>query len=183
VVSTWSGYRDGGLRDTIPSRVVVVLPEGEEVDATTQDSEEGNQTESITEEAWSATPTPGKEGMIDVTPTPRPIPRTQIPTPILEAAPAPTEGIGVIICSYPWDCATATAVACSESGLDPLESNPSGAKGLFQLMPVHAWRFTARGWNYWTDWDDPVKNAAIAYEIWIEQGWAPWMSSWPWSCN
>ena len=93
------------------------------------------------------------------------------------------ESVATIICSYPWDCATAVGVACSESELWPLAANPSGARGVFQLMPEHAWRFTERGWDYWTDWSDPVKNIAIAYELQAEQGWTPWMSSWPWSCN
>ena len=148
VVPARSGSRNGSVRDSIPSRSVVLLPQGEKV---------------------------------DVTPTSVPIP-TPMPTAIPLPPPEAATDVGAIICSYSWDCGTAVAVACSESELWPLAANPSGARGVFQLMPVHAWRFAARGWNYWTDWDDPVRNTAIAYELWSEQGWTPWMSSWPWSC-
>lgn len=134
------------------------------------------------------------EATISRTPLLEPVPTiAAAPAPLTPAEPEPPAppalrqdpvagDVGAIICSYPWPCGAATAVVCAESGFSPTASNPSGARGLFELMPVHAWRFERRGWDYWTDWGDPEKNTAIAYELWAEQGWTPWLSSWPWSC-
>ena len=47
-----------------------------------------------------------------------------------------------------------------------------------QLMPIHAWRFTRQGWDYWVDVFVPERNVAIAYELYLEQSWNPWLSSW-----
>ena len=47
--------------------------------------------------------------------------------------------------------------------------------GWFQIaVKYHAWRFTAHGWDIWTDCWDAGKNSTIAHEIWAEQGWRPW---------
>ena len=86
------------------------------------------------------------------------------------------------ICSYSWGCETALRIvygptaACptGESNGDPNAISWAGSRGLFQLMPVHAWRFTARGWDYWTDWMDVEKNVAVAHDLWLERGWAAW---------
>lgn len=111
----------------------------------------------------------------------------------VEASPAPVEepveevvvepaipeltGIEAILCSYDWPCWKALDVGYCESGPDLIAGyNAHGAAGTMQLMPVHAHRFAARGWNFYDDALDPVKNIAIAYELWLEQGW------WPWAC-
>ena len=94
---------------------------------------------------------------------------------------APPEILSIII-TYDWDCETALRIvygptaACptGESNGDPNAISWAGSRGLFQLMPVHAWRFTARGWDYWTDWMDVEKNVAVAHDLWLEQGWIPW---------
>jgi LysM repeat protein len=53
----------------------------------------------------------------------------------------------------------------------------AGERGLFQISPVHRWRFTRRGWS-WADAFVPERNIAIAFEIYSEaKGW------WPWSCR
>ena len=122
-------------------------------------------------------------GEVDALPTATPTPVATVAPPTPEPAPLPElTDIQAVICSYSWPCETAIAVACSESELWPLAENPSGARGVFQLMPVHAWRFAQRGWDYWTDWSDPEKNIAIAHELWADQGWTPWLSSYPWGC-
>jgi len=81
-----------------------------------------------------------------------------------------------LICALDWPCAGALAVARCESGPDyyaaPWE-NP-GHRGAFQLGSVHAWRFTAHGWNWEMDGLVLERNVAVAYEIWVEQGWRPW---------
>lgn len=41
-------------------------------------------------------------------------------------------------------------------------------------MPVHAWRFAARGWSFYDDALVPERNIAIAYDIWSDSGWRPW---------
>ncbi|OGE33456.1 hypothetical protein A3C99_00135 [Candidatus Daviesbacteria bacterium RIFCSPHIGHO2_02_FULL_37_9] len=64
-------------------------------------------------------------------------------------------------------------VGCESLG-DPTAQNPSGAKGLWQEMPEHAGKYASRGWNYWTDWSDPIKNSVVAVQIKQEQGFAAW---------
>lgn len=87
-----------------------------------------------------------------------------------------------LISSYNWDAAIATKIACDESSFDPFAISWTGARGLFQIMPMHAWRFSRRGWDYWTDAFVPERNVAVAHELWSERIWDPWLSSWPWLC-
>lgn len=62
-----------------------------------------------------------------------------------------------------------------ESSFNPKAANPSsGARGLWQIMPIHAERFTKRGWDYYNDWSDPYKNTVIALEVMKEQGLEAW---------
>lgn len=49
----------------------------------------------------------------------------------------------------------------------------AGERGVAQLHPVHAAKFYTRGWT-WDDAFRPERNLAIAYQIWLDQGWAPW---------
>jgi Lysozyme like domain len=88
----------------------------------------------------------------------------------------PTDGFEAIVCSKPWPCAEAIAVASCESGLDRhgrLDGNwaTNGTNyGLFQINGVHA-----NSWpDFYQDWMDPVKNTEWAFEIWLKSGWAPW---------
>lgn len=82
--------------------------------------------------------------------------------------------IAALVCSYTWDCAKALRVFRCESGDDLIAGFESGHAGTAQIAPVHAWRFEQHGWDYWQDGADPVKNIAIAYEIFTEQAWVPW---------
>lgn len=77
--------------------------------------------------------------------------------------------------------ANAVATAGGESSLDPTNTNPSGAKGLFQILePAHpefkeAWakQGTVLGW------DDPLTNTAMAYMVWKAKdggSWSPWQA-------
>lgn len=66
----------------------------------------------------------------------------------------------------------ALRVAGCESGWDPRAIGGAGEQGLFQIHPVHFWRFRARGPGISAM--DPVANARVALEIWTEEGWAPW---------
>lgn len=56
-----------------------------------------------------------------------------------------------------------------ESGGDPSAKNPrSSATGLFQIMGF--WQKVWPG-----DYTDPWTNAAVAYQIWLSQGFAAWV--------
>lgn len=81
------------------------------------------------------------------TPTPPPAVTTAVAPPV-----KPQEGsIEALICSYPWPCQEALAVARAESGLHPYAYNASGACGLFQLLPCAC--------------VDPVCNVEYAYRV------------------
>ena len=54
--------------------------------------------------------------------------------------------------------------------------SPTGDRGLMQINQIHAGKFAAHGWNYWTDAYDPVKNLVIAREIYDAQGCQAWAS-------
>lgn len=107
----------------------------------------------------------------DGAPTPEPTP-VPVPTPEPDAT-VYAQSIPDIICSEPWPCSTALAVAQCESGLDPNAYNPvSGASGLYQLlMSYHAWRL------HGASPFDPQANTDAAYSLYEEQGWGPWQSS------
>lgn len=74
------------------------------------------------------------------------------------------------ICSLPWPCSEAVSVAACESTLQPWRTN-GDHYGLYQLRgSLHAWRWP----DFWGTWMEPLRNAQMAYELWFEQGWAPW---------
>lgn len=52
-----------------------------------------------------------------------------------------------------------------ESRHDPAAVNPSGARGLWQITPVHEDKFAARSWDYWKDWSNAYRNTIVAIEI------------------
>jgi hypothetical protein len=86
----------------------------------------------------------------------------------------PSGSISDIICSvFGSTCGMAVKVAGCESGLDPNARNPSGASGLFQLMPVH--------WEGKFDPFDPAANARYAYGL--SNGGTDWYSHWSWSSD
>ena len=62
----------------------------------------------------------------------------------------------------------AIAVAECESHLDPLAHNPSGAAGLFQLMPVH---WEAQGYDPY----NAATNTRIAWHLYSNSGWSAWV--------
>jgi hypothetical protein len=54
---------------------------------------------------------------------------------------------------------------------NPNAINPaSGTRGIFQIHPIHASKWP----DFWTAWMNPVRNAQMAYDIWLVQGWSPW---------
>jgi len=84
----------------------------------------------------------------------------------------PAEGsIADVICSYPWPCSEAVAIAQCESTLRPDAISWTGESfGLFQVHSLHAYRWP----DFWESWSDPVRNTEYAFELWSEHGWAPW---------
>lgn len=68
----------------------------------------------------------------------------------------------------------ARRIVYCESKFNPMALNPSGASGLWQIMPIHAHRFTKRGWDYWQDRFDPYKNSVVAVEIMQSSGTGAW---------
>lgn len=61
----------------------------------------------------------------------------------------------------------AAAIALAESGGNPRAMNPSGARGLWQIMPVN--NDVVHG-----DVFDPAVNAKAAYAVYKRQGWHAW---------
>ena len=105
------------------------------------------------------------------------LPPTPVPPLPIPAAGNPVVSytdLGATVARYGWPINEAFAVVDCESGWDPLAVSWAGARGLMQLMSVHAWRFARRGWDYWVDVFVPERNVAIGYELWLEQGWGIW---------
>lgn len=72
------------------------------------------------------------------------------------------------------DDSEALAVARCESGYDPRARNGSH-HGLFQLSQrYHEGRAASLGYE-WSDMWDPGKNTAVAFDLWKDSGWGPWV--------
>lgn len=75
------------------------------------------------------------------------------------------------------DCKMALAIASAESGLRcnavNINDNNTADLGVFQLNTVHL----KKGGD-WTlaNMGDCYKNVDLAYEMWKEQGWNPWVA-------
>ncbi len=96
-----------------------------------------------------------------------------------EADDAP-EGRAALICSVGFpDCQKALRVALCESGPDYSAPFDGLHVGPFQIAEAyHADKFTAHGWDYYEDGDDPYRNSVVALEILNNaSGW--WPADWP----
>ena len=67
---------------------------------------------------------------------------------------------------------TAIGVAWEESGANASAQNPSGARGLFQMMPVAA---RDVGMSY-DKMKDPIYNSTAAAKLHGKHGWSPWVA-------
>lgn len=65
-----------------------------------------------------------------------------------------------LISSYDWPVGTACRIMLCESSGDPNARNRSGATGLFQILGGPT---------------DPAENVALAYSMWSDRGWQPWV--------
>lgn len=119
--------------------------------------------------AVAPTLTPSPTPLETLSPTENPY----IPIPVVAY---PEGSVEALICTYPWPCGQAVAVASCESGLgmdgylDGWWASSAGNYGLFQINSVHAGKFT----EFWDRWMDPAYNIEMAFTIWSEQGWRPW---------
>jgi hypothetical protein len=66
----------------------------------------------------------------------------------------------------------AVGVAWEESGANASAQNPSGARGLFQIMPQTA---KGIGANY-GKLKDPIYNSSAGYKVYKSQGWGAWVA-------
>ena len=67
---------------------------------------------------------------------------------------------------------TAYAIAMAESGLNCKKKSNTSDYGLMQIhLPLHQWRFDKFGGK----WDDCWDNVKVAYQIYKEQGFNPWV--------
>lgn len=68
-----------------------------------------------------------------------------------------------------WAAERMIRIAQCESGYLPTAQHPrSGAAGIWQIMP-----FWQRAWP--GDYFDPWTNGAVAYQIWLVQGFGAWV--------
>lgn len=91
------------------------------------------------------------------------------PLPVDAILGAPPDGppggdVKEAICSLPWPCEEALAVAWCESRLDPAAVGRYGERGIYQVRP-EVWGPVP---------GDAQGQVAQAYEIWREHGWRPW---------
>lgn len=101
------------------------------------------------------------------------------PAPEPTPAPALTNDIERLVCSYPWDCYQALNIMwCESGGRADAYNGFSGVSGLFQIHPIHADRFAAHGWDFWTDAFVPERNVQIAWEIYEDRWWNAWACPW-----
>jgi soluble lytic murein transglycosylase-like protein len=66
----------------------------------------------------------------------------------------------------------ALRIARCESKLNSKARSYSGARGVFQLMPVHAWRIARVGGK---DLYDAKTNIKVAKHLQRDEGWRPWV--------
>lgn len=101
-----------------------------------------------------------------------------------QAAPAPAPeragacgGWADLIAAYfPGQEATACRVMMCESGGDPYANNPSGASGLFQVMPGWADEYqSVTGLPYYDGRFDPEANTKFAAWLQGSGGWGHWV--------
>jgi hypothetical protein len=89
--------------------------------------------------------------------------------------PPPESEIDALIYSY-WGTGKngqiAECIADRESGDNPYARSPTGAAGIFQLMPFWWDGNNAYGWNF--DPYDAKENISHSYLIWQDEGFSPW---------
>ena len=89
---------------------------------------------------------------------------------------APADCFGAISQLFPpQHQARARRIVLRESKNRPSAQNRrSSAAGCFQLMRLHAGRFAKLGYDWSRDRYDARANTAVAYDLFVTQGWSPW---------
>jgi hypothetical protein len=90
-----------------------------------------------------------------------------------------------VVCAYEWDCDRALAIftGCENKERDPHRISATGDYGITQINRfTWRWWLDARGFDFDAEWSDPVKNVAMAYEIWRDGGSVQKRSFHHWSC-
>jgi len=112
--------------------------------------------------------------------TPTPIPPTPEPTrpPVFQHNPPPVPPPGecpaLIVEAWGDEHAPmACSVAKCESNWRWEAVGSASERSVFQLHPIHDWRFGAYFGGAANPWD-PAQHVYVAHQIWLEQGWAPW---------
>jgi hypothetical protein len=59
-------------------------------------------------------------------------------------------------------------------GIPTAKNRSSSASGCAQLLVIHAKRFRKLGYSWEHDRFRAYPNIRVAYDLWAEQGWAPW---------
>jgi hypothetical protein len=90
-------------------------------------------------------------------------------------APALTNDIERLVCSYSWPCVEALNVMWCESGGKPNAIGGGSNYGLFQLNQIWASRWP----DFWESWPVPSWNVERAFTLYSESGWRPWACA-PW---
>lgn len=108
----------------------------------------------------------------DPDPEPESSPAPVLPSVGVDSAPAGVEQWrGLVATYFPADQVDkALAVMACESGGDPSAYNPSGASGLMQVMDWWAPEFGYEPEDLFV----PEINVAVAYQVWLQQGWGGW---------
>ena len=75
---------------------------------------------------------------------------------------------------FPGDKTKARRIIRRESRNQPTARNPhSSARGCWQLLAMHNWRYRAVGCSP-AQWSDPRCNTLAAAHLYREAGWQPW---------
>ncbi|KKL52373.1 hypothetical protein LCGC14_2286070, partial [marine sediment metagenome] len=114
-------------------------------------------------------------GLDEPSPSPAPADVYRVPEPAGDAYAI----MAPIVClpQFRWDCHAAVRVSWCESGgyWNPYAIGALGERGIFQLHPLHAWRWP----DYWEGSMIPERNAEMAHSLWVSMGsrWSP-----TWAC-
>jgi hypothetical protein len=67
----------------------------------------------------------------------------------------------------------AMLVAKRESNFQPTAQNRSGARGVYQIMPLHANLIASLGFT-WEQMREARPNIVVAHALWLRSSWGPW---------
>lgn len=128
---------------------------------------------------FSGVTAPARPVPMEVTPLTVATPHAWRPPPaktvvVSYSGPCPAAVARIIQAAWGAEAGWAIPIAYRETRCEPWQSNPSGAKGLFELkLPLHNSDFLAVGCSP-ASWADASCNARAAFHLFQSQGTAPW---------